>query len=85
LERLLDGFSLAAAFVIITAFLSLPHYLLRGVRVIAVCLVGAALVLLLLLRRTAQEDALPWLPAKLRHAIEGIRPMTNPRTLSAPQ
>ena len=47
------------------------------------CLVGAALLLLLLLRRTSRGDALPRrLPGELRHVIEGTRPMANPRTLA---
>lgn len=83
LERLLDGFSLAAAFILITAFLSLPAYLVRGVRIMAGCLLGIALLLLLLLRRTSHGQPLPRrIPEKLRHAIEGMRQMANPRTLS---
>ena len=84
LERLLDGFSLASTFLVITVFLSLPDYLIRGVRVMAGCLVGLALVLLFFLRRMARGGTLPRrLPARLRHAIEGTRQMANPRTLAA--
>ncbi len=83
LERLLDGFSLVVAFIVVTAFLPLPHYLIKGVRAVAACLLGASLLLFLLLRRTAQGAPLPrLLPVKLRHAIEGTRQIANPRTLA---
>jgi uncharacterized protein (TIRG00374 family) len=83
LERLLDGFSLVVAFIVVTVFLPLPHYLIKGVRVVAACLLGASLLLLLLLRKTAHGAPLPRrLPTKLRHAIEGTRQIANPPTLA---
>jgi uncharacterized membrane protein YbhN (UPF0104 family) len=82
LERLLDGFSLAVAFVIVTAFLRLPHYLIKGVRVMAGCLLGAALLLLVLPRLSRGASLLRRLPAKLSHTLEGTRQMANARTLA---
>ena len=82
LERLLDGFSLAASFSVISPFLPVPDDLIRGVRVMAGCLIALALALLFFLRKTAHGGALPGrLPAKLRHAVRGMRLMADPRTI----
>jgi glycosyltransferase 2 family protein len=87
LERLLDGFSLAMTFSVVALFVSLPSYLVEGVRVLAVFLAAAALLLLLLTWRM-RGGARPvprrtGLAGKLHRALEGVGRMANARTLGA--
>jgi uncharacterized membrane protein YbhN (UPF0104 family) len=83
LERVLDGFSLVVAFSVTAVFLSLPAFLITGVRLLAALLLTAAFLLLFFLWRIRGDVSLPrhWM-ARLRPAIEGIRQMANARTLA---
>lgn len=82
LERLLDGLSLAIAFSIAAAILPLPDYLIAGVRLLAGLLLGASVLLLFLLWKKPNEAYLPSrLSRRLRPAMEGLRRMSNARTL----
>ncbi len=83
LERLLDGFSLAVTFAAVALFVSLPAYLIEGVRVLAVFLAAAAFLLVLLVwRMRSGKLRLPRRLGKLRHALQGVRQMANARTLA---
>lgn len=80
LERLLDGFTLVLGFSVTAAFLPLPAYLSRGVWLLTGILAAAAISLFCLLWRSPgmlRSPRLAWFQASL----EGIRQMTNTRTL----
>ncbi len=81
LMRLLDGFSLVVCFFLVSAFLTLPGYLILGVRILATLLVIAAgLLMFLLWKRPARAIRLLRSVGPLRRASEGVRQMANVRT-----
>jgi len=84
-ERLIDGFWMISAFVITASFVQkIPEDVTILVRVLGgLIIVGALLLIWLLLRKQDAHAAIAesrWSGA-LRHVIEGLHLMGNPRTL----
>jgi glycosyltransferase 2 family protein len=87
LERILDGFLMVAAFVVTASFVRrIPEGLTLLVQAIgALLLIGAALLFWIVMRKHEAHAVISesrW-SATLRHVIEGLHLMGNPRTLLA--
>src|ERR1039457_2039201 len=85
LERLIDGFWLLAAFLITAAFVrAMPRDLMLGVRVLGVLLLLGAILLFWVVFHKQHAHAViresRW-ASTLRHVIEGLHLMGNPRTM----
>lgn len=85
IERILDGLWMVAAFVITANFLTLPRYLVDGVRVMAVILVLAAALLAFVIFHKHHAHAVVresrW-AATLRHVVDGLHTMGKKQTFS---
>ena len=86
-ERLIDGFWMIAAFIVTASFVrGIPKnlvFLVQGVGVLIV--LGAAILFWVVLRRQEAHSVVKeskW-SATLRHVVEGLHLMGNPRTLIA--
>lgn len=85
IERILDGLWMVAAFVITANFLTLPRYLVDGVRVMAGILVLAAALLAFVIFHKHHAHAVVresrW-AATLRHVVDGLHTMGKKQTFS---
>jgi uncharacterized protein (TIRG00374 family) len=84
-ERLIDGFLMLAAFLATAAFVrSMPHDVIIGVEILAVVLaIGGGVLAWIVFHKQHAHSVIResrW-AATLRHLIEGLHLMGNPRTL----
>ena len=78
MERLIDGFWMVAAFIVTASFLTLPGYLVDGVRVLGgLLLLGAAVVAWIIFHKQHAHAVVResrW-ATTLRHVVEGLHTM----------
>src|SRR5581483_942257 len=83
-KRLFDGFWMVAAFVITASFLTLPGYLVDGVRILGVfLLIGAGVLAWVIFHKHHVHSVVResrW-AATLRHVIEGLHTMGRWRSM----